>query len=53
MVRMAFITNGFEWSAYFIYQLYQYRWGVEVFFKGRKQTLQFANFLGYNELESS
>lgn len=53
MVEMVFLTNSFEWSAYFIYQLCQCRWGVEVFFKERKQTLQLADFLGYNELESS
>lgn len=49
MVGMAFITNNFEWSAYSICQLYQCRWGVEVFFKEIKQTLQLADFLGYNE----
>lgn len=49
MVEMAFITNNFEWSAYSICQLYQCRWGVEVFFKELKQTLQLADFLGYNE----
>ena len=49
MVEMAFITNNFEWSAYSVCQLYQCRWGVEVFFKELKQTLQLADFLGYNE----
>lgn len=49
MVKMTFITNNFEWSAFTICQLYQCRWGVEVFFKEIKQTLQLADFLGYNE----
>ena len=49
MVEMSFITNNFEWSAYSVCQLYQCRWGVEVFFKELKQTLQLADFLGYNE----
>ena len=49
MVKMRFITNNFEWSAYSVCQLYQCRWGVEVFFKELKQTLQLADFLGYNE----
>ena len=49
MVKMTFITNNFEWSAFTLCQLYQCRWGVEVFFKEIKQTLQLADFLGYNE----
>ena len=49
MTEMSFITNNFEWSAFTICQLYQCRWGVEVFFKEIKQTLQLADFLGYNE----
>ena len=49
MVEMTFITNNLEWSAFTICQLYQCRWGVEVFFKEIKQTLQLADFLGYNE----
>ena len=49
MVEMSFITNSFGWSAYSVCQLYQCRWGVEVFFKELKQTLQLADFLGYNE----
>jgi len=48
-VVMTFITNNFEWSPYSICELYQCRWGVEVFFKEIKQTLQLADFLGYNE----
>ena len=49
MVQMTFITNNLEWSAFTICQLYQCRWDVEVFFKEIKQTLQLADFLGYNE----
>ena len=49
MVQMTFITDNLEWSAFTICQLYQCRWGVEVFFKEIKQTLQLADFLGYNE----
>ena len=49
MMQMTFITNNLEWSAFTICQLYQCRWGVEVFFKEIKQTLQLADFLGYNE----
>ena len=46
---MTFITDNLEWSAFTICQLYQCRWGVEVFFKEIKQTLQLADFLGYDE----
>ena len=49
MVKMTFLTNNFEWAAYSVCQIYQCRWGVEVFFKELKQTLQLADFLGYNE----
>ena len=49
MMQMTFITNNLEWSAFTICQLYQCRWGVEVFFKEIKQTLQLADFLGYDE----
>lgn len=47
--RMTFITNNFEWSAWSIAELYRARWAIEVFFKQIKQTLQIADFLGYNE----
>ena len=40
MVQMTFITNNLEWSAFTICRLYQCRWGVEVFFKEIKQTLE-------------
>lgn len=49
MVHMSFITNNFEWSPNTICELYQARWGVEVFFKELKQTLQLADFMGQNE----
>ena len=48
-VIMRFITNHFEWSAYSICDLYLARWGIEVFFKEIKQTLQLADFLGTSE----
>lgn len=48
-VRMSFITNNTEWAASSICDLYKARWGVEVFFKELKQTLQLADFLGHNE----
>lgn len=46
---MTFITNNFDWSSYSICDLYLARWGIEVFFKEIKQTLQLADFLGTNE----
>lgn len=46
---MKFITNQFEWSPYSICDLYLARWGIEVFFKEIKQTLQLADFLGTSE----
>ena len=46
---MKFITNQFEWSPYSICELYLARWGIEVFFKEIKQTLQLADFLGTSE----
>ncbi len=49
MVQMTFITNNFKWSPYTVCKLYQARWGIEVFFKEIKQTLQLSDFLGYNE----
>ena len=48
-VKMAFITNNFDWSANSICALYKARWGIEVFFKQIKQNLQIADFLGHNE----
>lgn len=46
---MIFITNNFDWSPNSICDLYKARWLIEVFFKQIKQTLQVADFLGYNE----
>ena len=49
LVVMTFLSNNMEWSASSICDLYKGRWGVEVFFKQIKQTLQLADFLGHNE----
>ena len=46
---MTFMTNNEEWAPSSICDLYQARWGIEVFFKQIKQTLQLADFLGHNE----
>jgi hypothetical protein len=48
-VVMEFLTNNFEWSPKSIADLYQARWGIEVFFKEIKQTLKLSSFLGYSE----
>lgn len=47
--QMKFITNNMEWAASSICDLYKSRWGIEVFFKEIKQTLQIADFMGYSE----
>jgi len=47
--EMVFLTNHLEWAASSVADLYRCRWQVEVFFKQIKQTLQLADFLGYNE----
>lgn len=47
--KMTFLTNNFFWAASSICDLYKSRWGVEVFFKQIKQTLQIADFMGYSE----
>lgn len=49
MVVMTFLSNNMEWSASSICDLYEGRWGVEVFFKQIKQTLQLSDFLGHSE----
>jgi len=49
MVVLTFLTNNMEWSASSIGDLYKGRWGIEVFFKQIKQTLQLSDFLGHNE----
>jgi hypothetical protein len=46
---MLFITNNMQWAASSICDLYRSRWGIEVFFKEIKQTLQIADFMGYSE----
>lgn len=46
---MTFITNNMDWASSSICDLYKSRWGVEVFFKQLKQTLQLADFLGHSE----
>jgi hypothetical protein len=47
--QMVFLTNNMQWAPSSICDLYGSRWGIEVFFKEIKQTLQIADFLGYNE----
>lgn len=47
--RMTFITNNMRWAAGSICDLYKSRWGIEVFFKEIKQTLQIADFVGHSE----
>ena len=46
---MVFITNNTKWASSSICDLYKSRWGIEVFFKEIKQTLQMADFMGYSE----
>ena len=46
---LTFMTNNLDWSANSVSDLYKGRWGIEVFFKQIKQTLQLGDFLGYNE----
>lgn len=48
-VLMTFITNNTEWSPASIADLYKSRWGIEVFFKEIKQTLQLCDFLGHSK----
>ena len=48
-VVMVFITNNTEWAASTVGELYQARWGIEVFFKQIKQTLQVCDFLGHSK----
>jgi hypothetical protein len=43
------ITNDFERSAAEIAELYQKRWGIELFFKWIKQNLKIKRFLGRSE----
>jgi len=46
--EMTFLTNNLEWAASSICDLYKSRWGIEVFFKQIKQTLQLGDFLGHS-----
>lgn len=46
---MVFLTNNFDWAASSVCELYQARWGIEVFFKQIKQTLKLAGFIGYSK----
>jgi len=46
--EMVFLTNQLAWSPKTVADLYRCRWGIEVFFKQIKQTLQIADFLGHN-----
>ena len=46
---MTFLTNNTKWAASTVCELYRARWGIEVFFKELKQTLQLADFIGTNE----
>lgn len=48
-VEMVFITNNMEWAASSVGELYQARWGIEVFFKQIKQTLKICDFLGHSK----
>ena len=45
---MTFITNNPLWAPSSICDLYKCRWGVEVFFKQIKQTLQLSDFWGHS-----
>ena len=46
---MVFLTNNKDWATGSICELYKSRWGIEVFFKEIKQTLQIADFMGHSE----
>ena len=48
-VVMEFITNNMDWAASSVGELYQARWGIEVFFKQIKQTLKVCDFLGHSK----
>ena len=48
-VVMVFLTNNTDWAATTVGELYQARWGIEVFFKQLKQTLQVCDFLGHSK----
>lgn len=44
--EMTFLTSHLGWAASSVVALYRERWGIEVFFKQIKQTLQLTDFLG-------
>ena len=46
--EMTFRTNNTKWAAGTVCELYKARWGIEVFFKEFKQTLQLTDFIGTN-----
>ncbi len=48
-LEMEFITNNLDWAASSVCELYQSRWGIEVFFKQIKQNLKLCDFLGNGE----
>ena len=48
-IVMVFLTNNIEWAPSSVGGLYQARWGIEVFFKQLKQTLQVCDFLGHSK----
>lgn len=48
-MEMTFITNNSAWSPRTVAELYRARWAIETFFRELKQTLQLADFVGYNE----
>ena len=48
-VIMVFLTNNLDWAASSVGELYQARWGIEVFFKQIKQTLKVCDFLGHSK----
>ncbi len=48
-VAMTFLSNNLVWSAWTIAELYRARWEIEVLFKGLKQTVQLADFIGHNK----
>ena len=48
-IEMTFITNNMDWAASSVGELYQARWGIEVFFKQIKQTLKVCDFLGHSK----
>jgi hypothetical protein len=46
---LVFLTNNFKLSALTVASLYQYRWGIETFFKWIKQHLKIQTFWGESE----